>query len=270
MAELNPLTWWHRLLGLPNESPVKTLIVAFGVALTCASAVSFTAVKLKPLQDTHLAQERQARMAAMVAALPGVADMLRLSGADSLETRLVDLATGSFATGIDPARFEPRVAASDPTLSIELSREADVAGISRRANFAPVHLLRRGKQVAVIVLPVYGSGYQSTIHAYLALEGDLETVAALTIIEQGETPGLGARIEAPAWQALWPGKRIADETGAVRISIVRGQASGPHEVDGISGATRTTTGINNMLAFWLGDQGFGPFLRRLKSGETAP
>lgn len=270
MVELNPSSWWRNFVGLSNEGRTKTLIVAFLVALVCAGAVSFTAVKLKPLQDANLARERQARMDAMVAALPGVADILRESGADSLETRLVDLTTGSFATGVDPARYNPRLAASDPALSMELPRAADVAGIARRANLARVHLLRRGKEIAVIVLPVYGSGYQSTIYAYLALEGDLNTVAALTITEQGETPGGGSRIEAPAWQALWPGKRIADETGAIRISIVRGQASGPHEVDGITGATRTTTGITNMLAFWLGDHGFGPFLRRLKSGEIAP
>lgn len=270
MAELNPLNWWRKFLGLSNESPAKTLIVAFMVALACAGAVSFTAVKLKPLQDAHLARERQARMDAMVAALPGIADMLRESGADSLETRLVDLATGSFAKGVDPSGFNPRAAAADPALSMALPPATDVAGISRRANFAPVHLLRRGKEVAVIVLPVSGSGYQSTIHAYLALEGDLRTVAALTITEQGETPGIGSRIEAPEWQALWPGKSIADASGAIRISVVRGQASGPHEVDGITGATRTTTGVTNMLAFWLGDHGFGPFLSRLKSGEITP
>lgn len=271
MADLNPINWWRRLLALPNDSRAKTLVVALLVALVSATAVSVTAVMLKPRQLANLERERQVRMDAMIAALPGLADILRETGADTLETRLIDLETGSFATDIDPADFDQRAATSNPDLSIALPREADVAGIGRRANLAPVHLLQRGDEIALIVLPIGGTGYQSTIYAYLALESDLNTVAALTITEQGDTPGLGSRIENPAWQALWPGKKIADETGAIRISVVRGgQANGPYEVDGITGATRTTSGIANMLHFWLGDYGFGPFLAKLRSGEISP
>ncbi len=270
MADLNPLAWWRRLLALPNDSCVKTLSVALLVALVSATVVSVTAVTLKPLQLANLERQRQARMEAMIAALPGMANILREAGASSIETRLVDLSTGSFETATDPANYDQRAAASDPALSMALPREADVAGIGRRANLALVHILRRGEEIALIVLPVHGSGYQSTIYAYLALGSDLNKVAALTVYEQGETPGLGSRVEDPAWQALWPGKEIADETGAIRISVIRGQASGPYEVDGITGATRTTTGITNMLHFWLGDFGFGPFLARLRAGEISP
>lgn len=269
MADLNPLAWWRRFLALPNDSRTKTFGVALFVALFAAMAVSVTAVALKPRQLANLDRERQARMEAMLAAVPGMADILRASGG-ALETRLVDLESGSFVTDIEPARYDPRAAAADPERSIALPREADVAGIGRRAKLAPVYLLRRGKEVVLVVLPVYGSGYQSTIYAYLALTDDLRTVAALTVYEQGETPGLGARVVDPDWQALWPGKTIADETGAIRISVVRGQASGPYEVDGITGATHTSTGVTNMLRFWLGDHAFGPFLTKLRSGETSP
>ncbi|MDH3739126.1 MAG: NADH:ubiquinone reductase (Na(+)-transporting) subunit C [Alphaproteobacteria bacterium] len=270
MADLNPLAWWRRFLALPNDSRVKTLGIALLVALVSATVVSVTAVTLKPLQLANLERQRQARMEAMIAALPGMADILREAGVTSLETRLVDLDTDSFSTDIDPINYDQRAAAFDPELSMALPSEVDVANIGRRASLALVYVLRRGKEIALIVLPVHGSGYQSTIYAYLALEGDLNKVAALTVYEQGETPGLGSQVEDPAWQALWPGKEIADATGAIRISVVRGQASGPHEVDGITGATRTMTGITNMLHFWLGDHGFGPFLARLRSGEISP
>jgi Na(+)-translocating NADH:ubiquinone oxidoreductase C subunit len=71
--------------------------------------------------------------------------------------------------------------------------------------------LERDGDLLLIVLPVYGSGYASTIRAMLALEPDLSTVAALTITEQGETPGLGARITEPDWQAQWPGKELLND-----------------------------------------------------------
>jgi Na+-transporting NADH:ubiquinone oxidoreductase subunit C len=116
--------------------------------------------------------------------------------------------------------------------------------------------------LALLVLPIYGKGYQSTIHAYLALSPDLQSVAALSIYEQGETPGLGTRIADPTWLALWRERQIYDTQGDIVISVVRGGASAPYEVDGISGATRSTTGVTNMIRFWLGDRGFGPFLAR--------
>ena len=62
---------------------------------------------------------------------------------------------------------------------------------------------------------------------------------------------------------MWAGKQTADETGRVLIEVVRGVASGPFEVDGITGATRTGNGVTGMLRFWLGDWGYGPFLDRL-------
>ena len=117
----------------------------------------------------------------------------------------------------------------------------------------------------LIVLPVSGKGYQSTIRANLALEADLSTVAALSVTETGDTPGLGARIADPSWQSLWPGKEVANAAGEIVIDVVRGEASGPHEVDGISGATITSNGVAKMLRYWLGDDGYGPFIDRLRT-----
>ncbi|MGB5557600.1 MAG: NADH:ubiquinone reductase (Na(+)-transporting) subunit C [Paracoccaceae bacterium] len=261
----NPLEHWRRFLARPNDDRLKTLGVAVLVAFVSAVVVSVTSVSLKPLQDAHLEAERQARMERMLDTLPGLRDLMLEAGVDALETRIVDLTDGSFAEDVDPASYDMARAAEDPETSIELPPGADIAGLKRRANYAPVYLLEREGALMLIVLPVQGVGYQSTIRAMLALEADLTTIAALAIIEQGETPGLGARIEEPEWQALWPGKQIADADGTIMISVVRGAATEPYEVDGISGATRTGNGITNMLRFWLGDYGYGPFLTRLKA-----
>ncbi len=261
-----PRTIFGRFLARPNEDPVKVLGVALSVALTCALVVSTASVLLDPLQEAHLEAEREARMAAMLDTLPGMRDLLEEAGADRLETRLVDLATGAFVDDPDPAAYDMAAAASDPATAVTIPAEDDIAGLRQRAPLAPVHILEGGGRVQLVVLPVQGNGYQSTLRALLALEADLNTIAALTILEQGETPGLGARIEEPEWQALWPGKKIADDAGEIVISVVRGQASGPHEVDGISGATRTSNGVANMLRYWLGDHGYGPFLDRLRTG----
>lgn len=259
----DPLALWRGFLSRPNDDRVKVFGIALLTALASATLVSVASVTLKPLQEAHLEAERAARMAAMLDTLPGLADLMREAGVDSLETRLVDLGTGTFAEAEDPAGFDMMAAESDPALSVAIPPEADVARLGRRATMAPVHLLQRDGDVLLIVLPVSGKGYQSTIRAMLALEADLSTIAALTITEQGDTPGLGARIETPEWQSLWSGKQVFDETGAIAIEVVRSAASGPYQVDAISGATVTSNGVGNMLRYWLGDHGYGPFLDRL-------
>ncbi len=268
MAGLNPFAWWRRFLALPNDSSTKTFVVAFLVASISAVAVAVTAVSLKPRQMANVEQERQQRMAEMLASVPGLVDVLGEVDADTLESRIVDLTAGAYADDVDPASFDVQAAAADPALSVPLSPEQDIAGIGRRPNLAPVHVVRQDRDLLLVVIPAYGRGYQSTIRAYVVLEGDLNTIAAVSIYEQGETPGLGTRIAEPAWQNLWVGKRVADETGEVRIGVVRGAAGNEYEVDGITGATRSSMGVSNLVRFWLGPDGFGPFLENLRAGRA--
>ena len=257
---------WRRFLNRPNTDGVKTIGMSLLVAIGCGLTVSIAAVALRPMQQANIAAQQQGRMVAMLENLPGIGEILKESGASGVETLVIDLASGTVAADIDPASFDQRAAAADTERSTTVPRADDLAGLGRRENHALVYLLRRGDDLALVVLPVRGAGYQSTIRAYLALEADLDTVAAFTVYEQGETPGLGARIAEDGWQAQWAGKRIFDD-GDFAISVVRGNASGPYEVDGISGASVTGYAISDMLEFWMSEHGFGPFLDKLKKGE---
>ena len=108
------------------------------------------------------------------------------------------------------------------------------------------------------------------MYAFLALDGDLNSVAAINFYEHGETPGLGGEIENPRWRSLWEGKLIYDETGDVRLEVIKGNVDAANvaaawQVDGISGSTLTGNGVTNMVRYWFGPDGFGPFLDRLRS-----
>ncbi len=259
----DPRTLWRRFLDRPNDDTGKAIGIVTLTALGAAVLVSITALALEPRQQANREAARQARMAAMLDTLPGLRDVLQQQGATGLQTRIVDLETGAVLRGVDPAGFDAAAEAADPELGIALPPEADIAGLGRRARRAAVHLLERDGALLLVVLPVEGVGYQSRIRGLLALEPDLNTVAALAITEHGETPGIGARIDDPDWQALWPGREIADASGRIVIDVVRGTASGPYEVDGISGATRTGNGVADMVRFWMGPHGYGPVLDRL-------
>lgn len=266
MAELTPLALWRRFLAAPADSRGKTLAMAFLVSAAAALAVSTAAALLGPRLDANRAAEAQARLDALVAAIPGLAGILAETGAEELEALVIDLATGRPAEGIDPETFDPVAAAADPDNRTALPPEADIAGLGERADLQRLYLARQGGEIALAILPVEGTGYQSRIKGWLALGAGLDTVAGLTITEQGETPGLGARIEDPAWLALWPGTELAED-GELKVAVARGPARTEYEVDGIAGATRTGTGVTNMIRFWLGPEGFGPVLAALKAGE---
>jgi Na+-transporting NADH:ubiquinone oxidoreductase subunit C len=66
------------------------------------------------------------------------------------------------------------------------------------------------------------------------------------------------------------GKRVYDEQGETRIRVVKGHvpAGSPgaaYEIDGISGATLTADGVTNLLRYWFGEQGFEPYLAKLRA-----
>jgi Na+-transporting NADH:ubiquinone oxidoreductase subunit C len=261
MSDANPI---RRFLARPNSDPVKSIGMAAAVAAICALIVSATAVMLRPTIEENRLAARAGQMSAMLESVPGIAELLDGAG---IETFVVDLATGRISD-TDPATFDQNAAVADPERSTALSPAVDLAAISRRENESLVWMVRDGTEIKLLVLPVRGAGYQSTIRAYLALEGDLNTVAAFTVYEQGETPGLGSRVAGRDFLSGWTGKQIADE-GDIMIDAAAG-ASGPHEVEMISGASVTTYGTIDMVHFWLGENGFGPFIENLREGTAWP
>lgn len=104
------------------------------------------------------------------------------------------------------------------------------------------------------------------MYGFLTLEGDLKTVANLSFYDHGETPGLGGEISNPSKMEKWSGKSAFDESGKPAVHFVKGTAAAgdPYQVDGLSGATLTSNGVNRTVAFWLGERGFGPYLATLK------
>jgi len=188
----------------------------------------------------------------------------------SIETRLVDISEGQFSTDFDVDTFDSVKAVSDPALTDALDKVTDIADIKRREKYAEVYLVRgTNGDIETVVLPIRGYGLWSTLWGFIALESDFNTVAGLGFYSHAETPGLGGEVDNPKWKAQWPGKKILNETGNMAIEVTKGgqaDAASPYQVDGLSGATLTTRGVDNLVQFWLGDNGFKPFLDQLKTG----
>ena len=250
------------------------LTFAAAVCLVCAVVVSSAAVSLADRQDRNAALDKQRS----VLLAGGLARDDEALSADEIAARfapitpvVVDLATGEAVAGADPAGFDQRAAANDPARSRVAPENA--SRVMRLPTDALVYEVRdAGGRLDMVVLPVEGLGLWGTLYGFVALDGDLQTIRGLTFYEHKETPGLGGEVDNPRWKALWPGRQAFDEALAPIISVTKGPAgpveTDPYEVDGLSGATMTSRGVTNLLRFWLGPDGFGPYLTRLRSGRA--
>lgn len=249
-----------------NSTP-RALTVTLAVGFTCALLVSVVSVGLRPLQQANVEAERIAQLQLVVEALADIGGARGISHSlADLEARVVELDSGNYVDGVEVSVAGAERAAD----SVLLPADADLAGIKRRERYAQIYLVSGSKrQPGLIVLPVRGRGYQSTLYAWLVIDGDTQTIRALKFYRHGETPGVGSRITEPEWEAKWRDLRAFDDQGVLRVGIRGSAGSGideyaTYKVDAISGATRTTQGVDGMVRFWLGEYGFAPYLKRIE------
>ncbi|MEX2489498.1 MAG: Na(+)-translocating NADH-quinone reductase subunit C [Pseudomonadales bacterium] len=263
-----------------KDSMKNILLVALSVCFACAVVVSTTAVMLKPQRIANEELNRNKNILAAAGLFePGEMSTERVDELfERFTIKVIDLKQERFLTedeveraGIDVKRYDQRKASKDPERSINLSDSEDVAEISRRARYSIAYLLKDDSgELERIVLPVHGYGLWSTLYGFIALEGDGNTVTGITFYEHQETPGLGGEVDNPRWKATWEGKKIYDEQGDVALRVIKGSVDentrdAEHKIDGLSGATLTSRGVQNLVAFWMGENGFGPILKQLES-----
>jgi len=254
-----------------NDSIGKTLTVALLLCIVCSVIVSGAAVMLKPARETNEALDRKRNILAAAGLLDETRDVEAQFA--QIVTRLVDLRTGKFTDAYDVQEYDQRKAAKDPEISTALSPAEDTAKIARRAHYARVYLAQNDAgEIEKIILPIHGYGLWGQLYGFIALKGDANTVAGIGFYQHKETPGLGGEVDNPRWKALWPGKRVYRD-GDIALKVIKGSvdpssANAPYEVDGLAGATLTTRGVAHLVRYWLGENGFAPFLANLKSGEA--
>lgn len=259
---------------MSNDSILKTFIVAFLLCLVCAIVVSTAAVKLRPAQQANKALDMKQNILKAAGMMAADADVVA-SEVDAIfeniQVKVVDLDTGEFVDSsvLDVEAYDQRKAAKDPSMSRRLTSEEDGADIRRREKYAKIYVVETNGQMEKIILPMHGYGLWSTLYGFIALESDLNTIIGLGFYDHGETPGLGGEVDNPRWKSQWKGKKVFDENGNPALGLKKGgvipnSPAAIYNVDGLSGATLTSTGVTNLLRFWLGDLGFKPLIKRIQ------
>ena len=263
MSESNNI--FTKFKNMPVDGIVKTVIVATALCFVCSMVVSFAAVNLKSIQEVNKAIDKQKNILQVAGVYHEGIDVNKTFS--SFQPLVVDLNNGKFTDKFDPFIFDDKKAAQDPLLSVSL--ENDPASIGRRTNYATIYLLKKDDgSLDKVILPIHGYGLWSTLYGFIALEDNLNDIFGLQFYQHAETPGLGAEVDNPKWKAQWKGKKLNNENGELMIQVAKTQKYKDHHIDALAGATLTSNGVDNLVKFWMGKNGFKKFLNNLKNGAA--
>ncbi|MFI3303183.1 MAG: NADH:ubiquinone reductase (Na(+)-transporting) subunit C [Rikenellaceae bacterium] len=214
------------------------LTYATVMVVLVAAVLAFVAMSLKDLQNANILNEKKNAILTALSAEAGV------SYDDYITAFAVD-AKGQKITSVDGAA---------------VINMLDDLKAAQAAGQLPVFQATDGR----VVIPVAGTGLWGAIWGYVALEGDMDTISGIVIDHAGETPGLGAEIANPKHQSMYVGKKLFENGNFVSISLIKGGAKDPkHEVDAITGGTKTSDGVTAMLKESLGS--YVPFFKGANS-----
>lgn len=244
---------------------------AAAVCLVASLFVAGSAVGLKDLQEANKRLDVQKKVLTVAGLMDGDADLsaeeIDALYTSSIQPKAIDLKTGTPAPDVDVASYDQQKTKKDPETSFEAPENA--SKILRLPEDVVVFDIVQNGELKGLILPIEGYGLWGFLYGYLALEPDARTIRGITFYDHGETPGLGGEIDNPRWKALWPGRLAFDERGNPKIAVKKGIAGSveedPYQVDGLSGATITSRGVTNLVRFWLGDDGFGPYLEKYRT-----
>jgi len=228
--------------GVNTNSNFYIIMYSTVMVVIVATLLAVAALALKPMQDANILNEKKS---AIMQSL-GVPD----GNYDEYVTAYAVNAEGERIEGID----------GEQTLQMLF----DLKGAVQNGTY-PVFQSEDGR----VVIPLSGQGLWDAIWGYVALDGDMNTVAGVVLDHKGETPGLGAEIATPKHQAKYVGKQIFEGGEFVSIRLRKGGATAGnmHEVDAITGGTKTSDGVTAMFESSL--RPYLPFFEKQKADAEA-
>jgi Na+-transporting NADH:ubiquinone oxidoreductase subunit C len=227
-----------------------TFLFATIMVMVVGVLLSGLAISLKPRQDANVAMEKKQDILSTVGYAKAETSREQ---ADELfgqviTEQLVLNSKGEKVDGIEAFNI-------DMAAQLKLSPEEKTY---------PLYVAQNDGKTYYIV-PLRGKGLWGPIWGYVSLEEDLNTVFGASFDHKSETPGLGADINKPFFQDQFIGKKIMQGGEFKSIEVVKGSSQGEYEVDGISGGTITSKGVQAMLedciSFYL------PYFNQVKSNN---
>ncbi len=218
------------------------------MVVVVAASLSAVATSLKPMQDKNVELEKMQNILSSIQI-----EVTRDEAAEVYQDYILEelvVSEGSLVQGVD-------------AFNVDMAKEIRLENDERNA---PLYVAEKDGET-FYVIPLRGAGLWGPIWGYISLEEDLNTVYGAVFDHKAETPGLGAEIKYPIFTEQFRGKKILDDQGNfLGIDVRKGGSSTDYEVDGISGGTITSDGVELMILDCL--KSYFPFLKEY-AGTTA-
>jgi len=235
-------------------------IIGFSAGLTIilGGLLSLAAVLLKPIQDKEVKLDTQKQILSAVNLTEG---KTKAEISDIYTQRIKSIAVNIDGEPVSQTESGDEVIPEDVNISKEYKKPPE-------ERIYPVFQLMAsdGNSIEAYIVPVYGFGLWDYIWGYVAIEPDLNTLRGVTFDHRGETPGLGARITTTEVQQRYQGKKLYDDGTLKSIEMMKSESNPnltAHQVDGMSGATITAKGVNEMLKKYI--KYYEPYFNTVKA-----
>lgn len=219
-----------------KQGNLYTIIYIVVLVVLVGAALAFTSISLKDRQQANIDADKMSQILASVNINSEKANV---------QADYARYITDSYVVDSNGQRVECEVSA----FQVDVAKESKVADASQR--LLPVYECKLEDGALKYILPVYGAGLWGPIWGYVSVDDDGSTLYGAFFAHQGETPGLGAEIEKPAFSSQFAGKHLIKDNQFHPVAVVKaGQqpSNGEDYVDGISGGTITSKGVSDMIS----------------------
>ena len=231
-----------------KQSNLYTIIYIVILVAVVGAALSITALSLKPLQTDNANADKMKQILASVHIVAENSDVKSTFNQYIKEQYIINPA----GTATPGNAFE-----------INVSQQVKLPIEKRQM---PLYVCELQNGETKYIIPMYGGGLWGPIWGYVSIDANGSTVYGAYFAHQGETPGLGAEIEKPAFSTQFEGKNFFKDNRFQPISVLKAGTkpyAGEDYVDAISGGTITSKGVESMINNTI--TGYEKFLESVKS-----
>lgn len=242
-----------------TNSNTYTVVYSIILVVVVAAVLAFTAVTLKPQQETNIKVETISKILTAAGLYSSEQEFtnqqIMQCYSDNISEAVVINAEGDvvdrMSTDVSKITIKNQ---SDLKAQYDIMKKVLAGDAKAKEKLEiPVYIFNvDGKRLQIV--PCYGAGLWGPIWGYLAFEEDMNTVSGAVFDHKGETPGLGAEIATEDFRSHFAGKQITDRNGRfTSIKVMKGGA--PEDdingVDAISGGTITSQALEITMKTWL-------------------
>jgi Na+-transporting NADH:ubiquinone oxidoreductase subunit C len=233
-------------MAINRESNGYTILFAVIMVTFVGGILAFLSTALKPAQAANVRNEKMQNILQAIG-IEELNDVSRKEAGSKFNNFVIERITLNYK-GEVIKRTTNSDSIKDPkdAFNIDLLKQYKTIGSKQDRDYPLFVCEANGENFYVI--PVLGKGLWAAVWGYIGLKADGTTVNGAVFDHKSETPGLGAEISMPDFENQFIGKSFEEDGSYAPIKVLKpGLEKDNHEVDGISGGTFTSVGVEEML-----------------------